>query len=61
MIINFRTTKAFLTRFLILASILGNIYAVIAFNAVDRCDASKEVAKLELAKTQYVALFGEAE
>ena len=63
MIINFRTTKAFLSRFLILASIIGNIYAVIALNAMDASVAGCEsyIQQLQDKQAQYVALFGEAE
>ena len=63
MIINFRTTKAFLTRFMIAASILGNIYAVFAYNAMDASVAGCEsyIGQLQDKQAQYVALFGEAE
>ena len=61
MIINFRTTKAFLTRFMIAASIIGNIYAIAAFNAVDRCDTSAIEQQLSTAAVEYTLLFGEAE
>lgn len=63
MIINFRTTKAFLSRFLILASIIGNIYALFALNAMDASVAGCEsyIRQIQAAEQQYVALFGEAE
>ena len=63
MIINFRTTKAFLTRFMIAASILGNIYAIFALNAMDASVAGCEsyILQLQDKQAQYVALFGEAE
>lgn len=63
MIINFRTTKAFLTRFMIAASILGNIYAVIALNAMDASIVGCEsyIQQIQDKQAQYVALFGEAE
>ena len=63
MIINFRTTKAFLGRFFILASIVGNIYALFALNAMDASVAGCEsyIRQLQDKQAQYVALFGEAE
>ena len=63
MIINFRTTKAFLTRFMIAASILGIIYAVIALNAMDASIAGCESYNQQIQdkQAQYVSLFGEAE
>lgn len=63
MIINFRTTKAFLTRFLILASIIGNFYAIICLNraetSLEGCESY--IKQIETAQAQYVELFGEAE
>lgn len=35
MIVNFRSTKAFLIRFFILASIAANVYAVICLNQAE--------------------------
>ena len=63
MIVNFRTTKAFLTRFLILASIIGNIYALFALNAMDASIAGCESYNQQIQdkQAQYVSLFGEAE
>ena len=63
MIVNFRTTKAFLTRFMVLASILANIYAVIALNATEQSLAGCEsyIEQIQDKQAQYVALFGEAE
>lgn len=63
MIINFRTTRAFLTRFFIMASIIGNIYALFAYNAMDAAVAGCEsyIRQLQDKQAQYVALFGEAE
>ena len=63
MIINFRTTRAFLTRFLILASILANVYAIIALNATEQSLAGCEsyIEQIQDKQAQYVALFGEAE
>jgi hypothetical protein len=63
MIINFRTTKAFLGRFFILASILANVYAIIALNATEQSLAGCEsyIEQIQDAQQQYVALFGEAE
>ena len=63
MIINFRTTKAFLTRFIILASILANVYAIIALNATEQSLAGCEsyLNSIQDKQAQYVALFGEAE
>lgn len=63
MIINFRTTKAFLTRFMVLASILANVYAIIALNATEQSLAGCEsyIEQIQDKQAQYVALFGEAE
>lgn len=61
MIINFRTTKAFLTRFFIMASIIGNIYALFALNATEQSLAGCEsyIEQIQDKQAQYVALFGE--
>jgi hypothetical protein len=63
MIVNFRTTKAFLTRFVVMASIIGNIYAVFAYKAMDASVAGCEsyIRQLQDKQAQYVALFGEQE
>ena len=63
MIINFRTTKAFLTRFMVMASILANVYAIIALNATEQSLAGCEsyIEQIQDKQAQYVALFGEAE
>ena len=63
MIVNFRTTKAFLTRFMVLASILANVYAIIALNATEQSLAGCEsyIEQIQDKQAQYVALFGEAE
>jgi len=63
MIINFRTTRAFLTRFFIMASIIGNIYALFALNAMDASIAGCEsyIEQIQDKQAQYVSLFGEAE
>ena len=63
MIVNFRATRAFLSRFLILASIIGNIYALFAHKAMDASVAGCEsyIRQLQDKQAQYVALFGEAE
>lgn len=63
MIINFRTTRAFLTRFMVLASILANVYAIIALNATEQSLAGCEsyIEQIQAAEQEYVALFGEAE
>lgn len=63
MIVNFRTTKWFLSRFLIAASILGNIYAILALNAMDASVAGCEsyIEQIQQAQQEYAALFGEAE
>ena len=63
MIINFRTTKAFLTRFMVLASILANVYAIIALNATEQSLAGCEsyIEQIQDKQAQYVSLFGEAE
>jgi hypothetical protein len=63
MIINFRTTKAFLTRFMVLASILANVYAIIALNATEQSLAGCEsyIEQIQDAQQQYVYLFGEQE
>ena len=63
MIVNFRTTKAFLTRFMVLASILANVYAIIALNATEQSLAGCEsyIEQIQDKQAQYVSLFGEAE
>jgi hypothetical protein len=63
MIVNFRATRAFLTRFIILASILANVYAIIALNATEQSLAGCEsyLNSIQDKQAQYVALFGEAE
>lgn len=63
MIINFRTTKAFLTRFIVLASIAVNVYAILALNATEQSLAGCEsyIQQIQEKQAQYVALFGEAE
>lgn len=63
MIVNFRTTRAFLTRFLVLASILANVYAIIALNATEQSLAGCEsyIEQIQDAQQQYVYLFGEQE
>jgi hypothetical protein len=63
MIINFRTTKAFLTRFIVLASIAANVYAILALNATEQSLAGCEsyIEQIQAAEQQYVTLFGEAE
>jgi hypothetical protein len=63
MIVNFRTTKAFLTRFMVLASILANVYAIIALNATEQSLAGCEsyIEQIQDAQQQYVYLFGEQE
>lgn len=61
MIINFRTTKAFLTRFIVLASIAVNVYAILALNATEQSLAGCEsyIQQIQDKQAQYVALFGE--
>ena len=63
MIINFRTTRAFLTRFMVLASILANVYAIIALNATEQSLAGCEsyIEQIQDKQAQYVELFGETE
>ena len=63
MIINFRTAKAFLVRFIVLTSIVVNIYAALALNAMDASVAGCEsyIQQIQEKQAQYVALFGEAE
>ena len=61
MIVNFRTTRAFITRFMVLASILANVYAIIALNATEQSLAGCEhyIEQIQDKQAQYVALFGE--
>lgn len=63
MIINFRYTKWFLTRFLFAASIIGNFYAIICLSQAETSLAGCEsyIKQIETAQAQYVELFGEAE
>lgn len=63
MIINFRATKEFITRFLVAISILANIYAIICINQAETSLAGCEsyIKQIETAQAQYVELFGEAE
>ena len=61
MIVNFRYTKFFLTRFLFAASIIANIYAAVALNAVENCDISAIEHQLDIAAEYYAANFGEQE
>lgn len=63
MIVNFRTTKWFLSRFLIAVSIIANIYAIIALNATEQSLAGCEsyIEQIQQAQQEYATLFGEAE
>jgi hypothetical protein len=63
MIINFRTTKWFLSRFLIAASIIANVYAIICLNQAETSLAGCEsyIEQIQDAQQQYVYLFGEQE
>jgi hypothetical protein len=63
MIINFRATKEFITRFLVAISILANIYAIICINqaetSLEGCESY--IKQLDTAAEYYAANFGEAE
>jgi hypothetical protein len=63
MIVNFKYTKWFLTRFLFAASIIANIYAVICLQATETSleGCEKYIQQLDIAAEYYAANFGEAE
>jgi hypothetical protein len=48
---------------MVLASILANVYAIIALNATEQSLAGCEsyIEQIQAAEQEYVALFGEAE
>ena len=52
MIVNFRATKWVLFRLAFGISIILNIYAIAAFNAVDRCDTTKVEQELAIKAEQ---------
>jgi hypothetical protein len=52
MIVNFRATKWVLFRLAFGISIILNIYAITAFNAVDRCDTTKVEQELAIKAEQ---------
>ena len=63
MIITDRAIKFVITRTLFIASLIANIYALIAINEAETSLAGCEsyIKQIETAQAQYVELFGEQE
>ena len=63
MIVNFRTTKWFLTRILFALSIIANIYAIMALNATEQSLEGCEdyIKQIETAQAYYITNFGKQE
>jgi len=59
MIVNFRYTKWFLIRFLFAVSVIGNIYAILALETVEKCDTTAIEEQIDMAQTQYEIWFGD--